>query len=82
MVQEHFAQKSQPEEDQEPQRIQGRCGIQRRSNSSRGGSVWGCCCGGDRATIGAEPTDASADVRNRMPVSLRGGGGELGNLKP
>jgi hypothetical protein len=21
-------------------------------------------------------------VRNRMPVSLRGGGGELGNLKP
>jgi hypothetical protein len=22
------------------------------------------------------------DVRNRMPVSLRGGGGELGNLKP
>jgi hypothetical protein len=22
------------------------------------------------------------NVRNRMPVSLRGGGGELGNLKP
>jgi hypothetical protein len=42
----------------------------------------GAVAGGDRATIGAEPTDASADVRNRMPVSLRGGGGELGNLKP
>jgi hypothetical protein len=27
-------------------------------------------------------TRAFKDVRNRMPVSLRRGGGELGNLKP
>jgi hypothetical protein len=26
--------------------------------------------------------DCRQCVRNRMPVSLRGGGGELGNLKP
>jgi hypothetical protein len=26
--------------------------------------------------------DGALAVRNRMPVSLRGGGGELGNLKP
>jgi hypothetical protein len=32
--------------------------------------------------IGAFIPMSFAFVRNRMPVSLRGGGGELGNLKP
>jgi hypothetical protein len=33
-------------------------------------------------TRGTHPFWPRRRVRNRMPVSLRGGGGELGNLKP
>jgi hypothetical protein len=33
-------------------------------------------------TIEIKRTKTSMAVRNRMPVSLRGGGGKLGNLKP
>jgi hypothetical protein len=31
--------------------------------------------------LGHVVCEVSLSVRNRMPVSLRGGGGELGNLK-
>jgi hypothetical protein len=30
----------------------------------------------------ASGSGSNSNVRNRMPVSLRGGGSELGNLKP
>jgi hypothetical protein len=33
------------------------------------------------AAAGAEQRASAVSVRNRMLVSLRGGGGELGNLK-